>query len=62
MVAKLFHRFKIEYKLAARHANAQAGMSMIDSMANMAIQQATAAGTMQNNANAAAGRRALGGR
>jgi serine/threonine protein kinase len=62
MVAKLFRRLQTEYKLAARRAEARAGMSMIDNMASMALQQATAAGTMQNNANAAAGRRALGGR
>lgn len=62
MLARSFHRMKTEFKVAARRAESRVGMQLLDGMAAMAIQQATAAGTIQNNANAAAGRRALGGR
>jgi serine/threonine protein kinase len=58
-LAKMYRRLRTESKLAIRRAEARANMDVLDRLTNMAIQQATAAGRMQNTTNAEAGRRAV---
>ncbi len=59
---KMFDRNRAETKLLARRVNATANRMMLDRLFGMAVSQATAAGTMQNNFNADTARRAVGGR
>jgi hypothetical protein len=58
-LAKMLRRLHTETKLVVRRAQAKADMDILGRLVNMAVSQATAAGTMQNNINAEAGRRAL---
>jgi hypothetical protein len=55
----MLRRLRTETKLVVRRAQAKADMDMLGRLVNMAVSQATAAGTMQNSINAEAGRRAL---
>jgi hypothetical protein len=61
-VLKMFDRNRAETKLLARRVDATANRMMLDRLFGMALSQATAAGTMQNNLNADTARRAVGGR
>jgi hypothetical protein len=58
-LVKMLRRLHTETKLIVRRAQSRANMDVLDRLTNMAIQQATAAGTMQNMMNAEAARRAL---